>query len=361
MGLFAQLSIIAAMLVGCGGTRSGEPTILAAMDDPPEGEQSRRSEAFAPKGPVSLGYRIPDKRGNAYRLTLEIVGEQSSYAVTDHGQQEPMRESRVLEVEYRELPLEGSAKRDDTTILRLDGLHYVHKQRNPDAQREIELADDRLRLFINGEKTTDIGGARAEGRLTPRNMLDRIFGVITHNATGNPINVTRMGVPAVRRYLTSLPMLTGIVYAMIPLPEEPIRPGSQWTAVRLPANRAGEVGLRLNVEYSVAGYDVIDGVPCALIKLEADERGAGVASAAGFLFDRVNATLTGTAWIEVETSRPRRVILEDAIRAVWPGKDAQGKDRNFRLRYESVFEVKLRDPDEKPKFWEDGTKRFGDR
>jgi hypothetical protein len=360
MGLLTQLLIVVA-LIGCGGTRGSEPTILATMEGSPEGEQSALSERFAPKGPVSLQYRVPEKGGNAYRLTLEIMGEQASRTATSDEDPEPLRESRAIEVAYRELPLENSETQDYTSVLRLDELHYIQKQRNPDAQREVELADDRLRLFINGKKTTDIGGARAEGVLTPRSMLDRVFGVIVHDSTGNPVNVSRKGVPAVRRYLTSLPMLTGILYAMIPLPEDPIGPGSKWTAVRLPPSRAGELGLQLNIEYSVAGFDVVDGVPCALITLLADEQGVDVPSAAGFSFDRVQATLTGTAWIEIESARPRRVVLEDEMRATWTGRDEQSTTRNYRLRYESQLELTLREPDEKLKLWADGSKRFGDR
>jgi hypothetical protein len=360
MGLLTQLLIVIA-LIGCGGTSGGGPTILAAMADPPEGENRELSEKFSPKGPISLQYRVPDRAGNPYRLTLSVMGEQSNRVAKSDKEQGPMRESRELEVEYRELPLENSEMGNDTSVLRLDGLHYIQKQKNPEAQREIELADDRLRLFINGEKKTDVGGARAEGNLTPRKMLDRVFGVITHNSNGNPVRVTRKGVPAVRQYLSGLPMLTGIVYAMVPLPEEPIVPGSQWNAVRRPPNRAGELGLSLNIEYSVAGFDLLDGVPCALIKLHADERGTEVMGATGLLFDRINATLTGTAWIEIDTARPRRLVLEDTIRATWKGKDRQGTARDYRLRYETQLELELRDPKKKEKLWADGTKRFSDR
>jgi hypothetical protein len=148
---------------------------------------------------------------------------------------------------------------------------------------------------------------------------------------------------------------------LVPLPEDPISPGSQWTAVRLPVSRTGELGLRLNVEYSAAGFDLLDGVSCALIKLHAEERGAGVPSAAGFAFDRVNATLTGTAWIEVETSRLRRVVLEDAIRATWTGGDGLTTTTNYRARHESQLEIRLRNPADEPSHWADGSKRFGDR
>jgi hypothetical protein len=192
-------------------------------------------------------------------------------------------------------------------------------------------------------------------------MLDRIFGVIVHDSTGNPIKVSRKGVPAVRRYLTKLPMLTGIAYAIVPLPEDPIKTGSHWTAVRFPVSRAGKLGLKLNIEYSVAGFDVLDGVSCALIRLRADERGAGVASAAGFTFDRVNATLTGTAWVEVETSRLRRVVLEDTIRATWTTGDGLATTTTYRVRHESQLEIRLRSPGKEPSHWADGSKRFGDR
>jgi len=289
------------------------------------------------------------------------MGERGSRTSTDREGPEPLREQRVLELEYRELPLEGAEARDDTTVLRLDGLHYKQMQKNPDVQREIELASDRLRLFINGNKTTDVGGPRAEGPLTPRKMLDRIFGVIVHDSIGNPIEITRRGVPAVRRYLAGLPMLTGIVYATIPLPEDPIGPGSQWTAVRFPVSRAGELGLRLNIEYAMAGFDTLDGVNCALIQFHADERGAGVPNAAGFEFDRVNASVTGTAWIEVETSRLHRAVLEDAIRVTWTGNDGLATTTNYRVRHESKLEITLRDPEDKPKLWADGSKRFGER
>jgi hypothetical protein len=359
MGVLARL-LIAVALTACGGTQGTGPTILASMEPPPEGEQGQRSEEFTPRGPVSLRYRNPDRGGDAYRLTLEIVGERASRKGSDRREQDPVRESRVLELEYRELPLEGSQAQDDTSIMRLDGLHYIQMQQNPDAQREIELADDHLRLYQNGKKTVDIAGARAEGAVTPRKMLDRVFGVIVHDSTGNPIKVSRKGVPAVRRYLAKLPMLNAIAYAVIPRPEDPIKVGSRWTAVRFPVGRTGELGLRLNIEYSVAGFDVLDGVSCALIKLHAEERGAEVPSAAGFAFDRVNATLTGTAWIEVETSRLRRVVMDDAIRAIWTTGDGNAATTN-RVRHESQLEIRLRDPADEPSHWADGTKRFGDR
>jgi len=359
------IAVIAIWLPACAGKSEDGPTILAGMDPAtgalPSGFPDPRPRGPDTDDPILLPYRGPGSGGIAYRLTLEVEGERAARKSSDNKRQPPVRESRALEVDFRKLPVEGTDSRNDVFLVGLDALRYTQKQQNPTASREIELADDRLRIAINGETSIDNRGNRVIGPLAPRMFLGRIFGVISHDPSGNPTKLSSRGVPAARQFMNEIPILGAIAYAMVSLPQEPITPGSSWTGVRIPPSRSGELGLSLTINYSLAGFEIFEGVPCAMILLDARIDENRVTSITGHQFDQVQATLKGTAWVELENSLVRRVVLSDQIRARWtdPGDPKTTTER--RIQHTSKLVLALRDPTERSKRWSDKTPRFDTR
>jgi hypothetical protein len=189
-------------------------------------------------------------------------------------------------------------------------------------------------------------------------LLNRIFGVITHDPSGNPIKLSSRGAPAARQFMNEIPILGAIAYTMVSLPQDPITPGSSWTGVRIPPSRSGELGLGLTVDYSLTSFELFENVPCAMILLHARINEKDFTSLTGHVFDRVQATLSGTAWVELENSLVRRVVLNDQIRASWVDSPNPRLATEHRIEHKSKLVLALRDPDEKSKRWSDGTPRF---
>ena len=355
----ALLLFLLGVLVSCAGSSPSSPTVLLAEQEEVEFDAGQR-KPLPPSGPVHLPYRAPAEGGSAYRIVLEISGEWSVETPGEREGKPPLSESHLLELEYRELPIAGAGEGRDAYLLGLDALHYKLLQENPPALREIELGSDRLRVRVDGKEAMDLQGAQPKEDLTPQKLLGRIFGVLIHDKFGNPVALVPRGLPVARSFLRALPIESAIGYSRFAQPQEEISPGAQWHAQRLPASRSGALGLMLNVEYSLAAYEELDGVPCALIVLRANKEGEDVPSASGFLFDRVQAKMSGSAWVELETSRVRRLILEDEVRVSLTRGQAPLVQKT-RMRHATRMLLELRDPDVVPDTWADGSKRFGKR
>jgi hypothetical protein len=359
------IGVIAIWLPACAGKSENGPTILAGMgaatDEAQSGSSNPRFRALDTEGPILLKYRGPGSGGVAYRLTLEVEGERAARRSYGNKQQPPVHELNTLEAEFRKLPVEGADSGGDMFLVGLDGLLYTQTQNNPPVNRKIELADDRLRIMINGEASIDNRGNRGIGPLSPRMFLSRIFGVITHDPSGNPTTLSSRGAPAARQFLNEIPILGAIAYTMVSLPQDPTTSGSRWTGVRIPPSRSGELGLGLTIDYTLAGFELFEGVPCAMILLSAQISENGITSLTGHKFDRVQATLNGTAWVELENSLVRRVVVSDQIRASWVDLGNSKTTTERRIQHTSKLELTLRDPDGKSKKWSDGTPRFGNR
>jgi hypothetical protein len=359
------IGVIAIWLPACAGKSENGPTILAGMDaatgEAQSGSSDPRIRALDSQGPTLLAYRGPDSGGVAYRLTLEVEGERAARESLGNMQQPPVRESHALEAEFRKLPVEGANSRKDMFLVGLDGLLYTQEQQSPPTNREIEIANNRLRIMNGGETTIDNRGNRVIGDLAPRIFLNRIFGVITHDPSGNPTRLSSRGAPAARRLMNEIPILGAIAYTMVSLPQDPITPGSTWTGVRVPPSRSGKLGLGLTVNYTLTGFELFEDVPCAMIVLNAKISEHGVTSLTGWKFDQVQATLSGTAWVELENSLVRRVVVNDQIRARWVDPGDPNLTTEHRIQHTSKLELALRDPDAKSKKWSNGTLRFNSR
>jgi hypothetical protein len=335
------------------------PAAPASTGETAVAEPDRARAAHA--GAIALPFRGPGPGGTAYRLVMEVSGERVFSVSTDLEAREPLQESHLLELEYRELPVAGTSEGEQAYLLALDGLHYRLQQQNPAAEREIEVASDRLRVGVDGKVALDLRGTQPKEDLTPRSLLGRVFAVVVHDAMGNPLRIQPRGVPAARRFLHGLQVTQAIGYSRLALPAEEIAPGAVWHSQRFPASPSGALGLSLDVEYTLAGLRELDGVACAWIVFRAGEDAEGFPSAAGFEFERVVASLAGEAFVELETSRVRRLVLEDEIRAGYTTGGAPGPTAEHRLRHKSRLLLVLRDPEEEPDTWEDGSTRFGRR
>ena len=137
--------------------------------------------------------------------------------------------------------------------------------------------------------------------------------------------------------------------------------GAQWRSLRFPVSPAGGLGLGLDIEYTLVGYQELGGVPCAWIVFRADEDREGVKSAAGFRFDRVVASVRGDAWVELATRRLHRLEIEDEIRTSYRRGSPPGPTSDFRMRHKSRLVLELRRDGESTQRWADNTERFGIR
>ncbi len=308
------------------------------------------------RGPLALPSRNLDTGEVAYRLVLETSGERDVFKSDDERRKDPSRDSHLLELEYRAIALNTENMKGQRLVL--DALHYKRVEQNPDRSREVEAGSDRLRLFQNEEQVADIEGSAPKQAITPRKLLYRPFALISLDDRGEIKQYQAQGLRSIRRFLREMPIRQGVLYAGVPLPKGPVEPGDTWTTTHFPPNLAGGLGLGIDIEYSLAGYSEIEGVPCAWLLLKAEQNAEGVPSSAGFDFDRVVASLDGEAWIELATSRVRRVVLEDVIRASYQ----QGQEPNpvtiHRLRYRTRMFLEQRDPGDVPIKWEDGSERF---
>jgi hypothetical protein len=67
------------------------------------------------------------------------------------------------------------------------------------------------------------------------------------------------------------------------------------------------------------------------------------------------------AWVDLETSRVHRLVLEDEILLLITSKNASGATVRSRVHQENRLTLELRDANRKPSTWADGARRLGRR
>jgi hypothetical protein len=341
------------MALACASEPAGRLILDATSEEP--------SEAGGPEldlgQPIALPLRLLPEEGASYRIVLEYSGEELIETPTDTAERPALEQSHLLELEYSAVAV---GEHVDAFNALLDGLHYRLLQSEPRAQREIEVGSDRLRTMADGEIVLDLRGAQPSGDLTPRKVLDRVFGTVRLDAQGSPVGMRPQGYQVARRFLKEFPLFRSLAYAHPALPGRTLEVGERWIGQRIPIGPIGDLGLALDVEHTLGGVQSLDGVPCAWLLLRADRDEEGAVGVTGAPFDRVVASLRGEAWVELETSRPRLVRLEDEIRAAYT-RENRGQSVTHRLRYRTRLRFERRDRDASAATWTDGSERFGPR
>lgn len=307
---------------------------------------------------LSLG-PLP-RKGLAYRIVVDVEGQQEITPASGRGAPREQEDRRLLELFLEQSPTRAPAPDEVASLISVQGLRARLRRSPPPSEREIELADDRLRVRDDGKVSVDLRGAQPRENLTPRMMLGHPLAVLRQDLRGEPLDVVIRGSPAVRKFLRPLSPREALAWTRVARPEGPVAPGARWRARRVPPNPIGALGLSVELEYQLAGFETLEGAPCAWILVHGAMDTETARSLKGFPFDRAFAEVNGEAWIEVGSGRLRRLVLEDEFRVAYRRGKAPVEMR-FRFRYKGRTTVDRAALPGKPRNWADGTTRFSDR
>jgi hypothetical protein len=343
-----------ALVLGCGTDEPARKTAAAKAS-------SAADAPFPPHGPVELRYAPPPAEGTLYQLQVKYEGRTE---VQDEGPMgrdpEFLDEQLQLEVDYRQVPVATPTAGDFASSLELDALRRRVVRIPPGGERSLEIGDDRIRTLADETIDTDLRGAQPKGDLTPRSLLNRPFALLVVDTQGNPKGVTLRGIPSAKRLLGSLPIRESVAWVQLALPDQPVVPGATWTAKRFFANPVGRLGVGVDVEYRLVGFEKVDGVPCARISLRAKKDEEKAPSEFGFAFEKLRFELEGDAWVALATHELQMLRLED-IAAVSYRRTTGANPASVRMRYSGRSSLQRLDVATTSKLpWADGTKRFAD-
>jgi hypothetical protein len=268
-----------------------------------------------------------------------------------------LSESVDAEIYYEEIPAPGALEGELDSLLVLKAMRHRQRKGPPPKEDALELADDRLRT-LGGEKmkpTLDLRGAQPKGEITPRLLLERPFELLRRDLNGNPIAVILRGTPPAQRFLRGLDLAPPIAWTRLAAPRESVTPGTHWKMRRFPPNPLGDLGLELEIDVELTGYQILDDVPCAWLLLRAEVDQPDYPSAKGFRFDRAVAKVVGEAWVELGTAVVHKLVIEDDVRASRTrGEGSLQAEERFRYRDRTVL-LRLQ---ELPARWADGSAHF---
>jgi hypothetical protein len=325
---------------------------------------SRPSEKpFPPHGAVELRFAPPPPEGALYQLLVKYEGRTENQPQGKDAERDAQSidELLQLELDYHQLPVASASQDDVATSLVLDSLRRRVRLAPPGSVHTIELADDRLRVIQNDKIDLDLRGAQPKGDITPRVLLKRPFALLVSDRFGNPKGVTLRGIPSAKRMLATMPLRETLGYLQVSFPDHPVAAGDDWTAKRYFASPAGRVGIGVDLEYRLVGFEKLEGVPCARVSLRASRDEEKVPSALGFTFDQVRLQLNGDAWIGLETGLVEMVRLQDLVAVSYNRSTPGTPPARIRMRYETHASLQRLHVETTAKLdWADGTKRFVD-
>lgn len=334
-----------------------------APEEAPEPVSPSPELVFPPQGAVELRFSPPPAEGALYQLLLKYEGRTEVAPTGDHADRdaEVVDELLQLELDYRQMPVAAGSADDVASSLLLDAVRRRLRTAPPGTVHTIELADDRMRVVVNEKVEVDLRGAQPKGDITPRVLLNRPFALLVSDRFGNPKGVTLRGIPSAKKMMSSIPLRETLGYLQISFPERAVSAGDTWTAKRYFASPAGRVGIGVDVEYRLVGFEKIEGVPCAHISLRAAREEEKVKSALGFTFDSVRLQLIGDAWVALDSGLVEMVRLQDAVAVSYNRGTPGSIPARIRMRYESRATLQRLNLETTAKLaWADGTKRFID-
>jgi hypothetical protein len=352
--LASWLCLPLALLLGCG---TDEPARRASAAKPADALDAQ----FPPLGPIELRHAAPPAEGTLYQLQIRFEGRSEVQGQGPNaGDPQFVDELLQMELDYRQEPVASPQTGDVASSLVLDALRRRQRLIPPGVERGLEVGDDRIRVLTEDKIDIDLRGAQPKGDLTPRAVLNRPFALLVNDARGNPKSVTLRGIPSAKRLLASLPIRESVSFVQLALPEGPVSPGATWNAKRFLANPIGRLGVGLDIEHRLLGFERIDGVPCAHVSLRAKYDGDDAQSELGFTFEKLRFELQGDAFVSLATHQVELLRIED-IAAVSYKRTTGANPAAVRMRYEGRTALRRLDAATTSKQpWADGTKRFTD-
>ena len=175
----------------------------------------------------------------------------------------------------------------------LQALKRKQRLMPPGKEHVIELGDDRLRTSLDDKVDADLRGAQPKENLTPRTLLDKPFALLVTDSLHNPKGVTLRGPPAAHKILSTLPLRESVSYLQIAYPDKPVSGGDSWHAKRF-ARSIGKLGMAVDVEYRLVGFERVSNAPCAHLVIRSQLDANDVPSVIGFSFSEVHYKLRAT-------------------------------------------------------------------
>jgi len=341
--------------------------VLACASGAPEPASTpiaRRHEpstpiAFPPTGPIALRPAKAPPEGTLYQILVDYQGR-TEVALEGPGTQpdpEMVDEKTSLELYYRQMPVATPSRDELASTLVLEALKQRTRLNPPGKERILEIGDDRLRTQMDDKVDTDLRGAQPKQNLTPRMLLGKPFALLVDDASGNPQSVTVRGLPPAKKMLASLPLRESLGYLQIAYPDRPVSAGDTWHAKRFFPNPIGKLGLAVDVEMRLVGFERVGDAPCAHVVLRSRVDASKVPSEIGFQFEEVHYQLSGDAWLDIATGEVASARIED-VAAIAYDKSAEAIPARARMRYEGRSELKRLDQMPPETTWADGSKRF---
>ena len=336
---------------------SGAP---APTDHASQKHAAANDGAFPPTGPVDLHPANAPPEGTLYQVLVSYEGRSEVTDDRPGSTDEPhtLEERLSLELDFRQVPVPAQPGELAFSLV-LEALKRRARMAPPGAEHVIELGDDRLRVSLNDKIETDLRGAQPKQDLTPRTLIGKSFALVVTDAYGTTKGVSVRGVPAAKRLLAQLPLRESLSYVQIAYPDKPVSPGDTWHATRYFPNPIGRLGLAVDVEMRLVGFERIGDAPCARVTLRASQDATKIASVQGFTFDEVRYQLQGDAWLDLATGQVAAARIED-VAAVLYHKAAAAIPTRVRMRFEGRSALQRIEslPVGPHATWADGSKRF---
>jgi hypothetical protein len=333
----------------CGSEKSGPRATPAAP------ESQAWDGAFPPSGPVELRPTPSPTQGTLYQLLTSYDGRTEVSEEGAGSKEEGAQELFALEIEYRALPVPSP---DDEIATSLDLEALKRKAASQGQQHVVEIGDDRLRVSTNDKVGTDLRGAQPKQDLTPRSVLGKSFGLLIVDRLGNPKGFTLRGVPSVKKLLASMNLREPITYMQIGAPDHPVLPGEIWHEKRFFPNPIGRLGLAVDIELRLVGFEKIGDAGCAHVSMRGALDSKDVKSESGFKFDEVRYSVAGEAWLDLRNAQVVEARLEDVSAVSHHRSGGAAAPTRARMRYTSRSVLKRLDQMPGGTTWADGTKRF---
>jgi hypothetical protein len=313
---------------------------------------------FPPKGPIELRPRGAPPEGTLYQVLMSYDGRSEvAQEIKNAPEPDTVMEKLSIEIDYRAMPVENPQEGEIAHTLVLNALKRRQRLMPPGKEHVLELGDDRLRTSLDDKVEIDLRGAQPKQDLTPRTLLDKPFALVVTDLSGNPKTISMRGPPPAHKLLVSVPLRESLGYLLVAYPDKPVSAGDTWHGKRFFPSPIGRLGMAIDVEYRLVGFEQVDNAPCAHVVLHAKLDGTEVPSENGFNFEEVHYQLQGDAWLDLATGEVASTRVED-VAAIAYKRTGTAIPTRLRMRYEGRAVLQRLDVVPGSTHWADGSKRF---